>query len=345
MSCLIKYKWIVAMFFFTSIGITSLFAQRQTMFKPGEIWKDTEGNTINAHGGGMLYYNSTYYWFGEIKKGETWRVEHVTTWEDYRVNAGGVSCYSSKDLLNWKYEAVALKPNLTDSSNDLHTSKVIERPKVIYNSATKKFVMWMHVDAEDYSYSQSGVAVSDQPEGPYTYIGSVKPNGNMARDMTIFQDEDGKAYHIYSSENNTTMHICLLSDDYTTHTKNERRILIDQSREAPAMFKHNGKYYLITSGCTGWNPNPASWSVADEPLGEWKQQGNPCAGDKSETTFKAQSTYVLPVAGKQSQFIFMADRWNKTDLEDSRYIWLPLIIKNNKPVITWQSPWQLVLSQ
>jgi len=322
-----------------SISMQVLFAQKQTDFVPGETWKDTNGNPINAHGGGLLYYNGTYYWYGEYKKGSTWRVDYVTTWEDYRVQAAGVSCYSSKDLLNWKFEGVVLKPNTTDKTHDLHISKVIERPKVIYNKKTRKFVLWMHIDSEDYSYARSGVAVSDKPTGPFIFINSARPNGAMARDMTIFQDEDGKAYHFFSSENNATMHVCLLSDDYLSHTKTEKRILIDQSREAPAVFKYQGKYYLVSSACTGWAPNAASYAVADSPLGDWIQYDNPCTGNDAATTYQSQSTYVLPVAGKNNQFIFLADRWNKTNLEDSRYIWLPMLMKKNKPEIQWQDKW------
>jgi len=316
------------------------YTQKQSSFVPGEIWRDVDGNPINAHGGGVLYHEGIYYWYGEIKQGKTYRVSYVTSWEDCRVPAGGVSCYSSKDLLNWKYEGVALTPELADSSHDLHTSKVIERPKVIYNKHTKKFVMWMHVDTEDYSYSQSGVAVSDRPEGPYTYLGSIKPHGNMARDMTIFQDEDGKAYHFFSSDTNATMHVCLLSEDYLTHTDQDKPILVRQFREAPAVFKYEGKYFLITSACTGWSSNAAAYAVADSPLGNWVQYDNPCVGRDAEITFDAQSTFVLPIQGKPGNFIFMADRWNKTNLEDSRYLWLPLEMKGGKPRIYRKKQWR-----
>lgn len=322
-----------------SFSIQFLHAQKNLQFVPGEVWKDTEGNPINAHGGGILYYKGTYYWYGEYKKGTTWRVEYVTSWEDYRVNAGGVSCYSSKDLLNWKFEGVALNPNTTDSVHDLHISKVIERPKVIYNKKTKKFVMWMHLDSEDYSYAYSGVAVSDKPAGPFQFIKSERPNNAMARDMTLFQDEDGKAYHFFSSENNATMHVVLLSDDYISHATTETRILINQSREAPAVYKYKGKYYLVSSGCTGWSANPASYAVADSILGEWTQYDNPCEGPDADSTFRSQSTYILPVHGKKNVFIFLADRWNKLDLEDSRYVWLPMIMKDNRPVIQWMNTW------
>lgn len=328
--------------YFLLINSFTMIGQQNTDFVPGKIWKDINGNAINAHGGGLLYYHGVYYWYGEYKIGKTRRVEHITSWEDYRVNAGGVSCYSSRDLLNWKFEAVALSPNTKDSAHDLHVSKVIERPKVIFNKKTGKFVMWLHLDSEDYSYARAGVAVSDKPAGPFRFVKSDRPNDAMARDMTIFQDEDGKAYHFFSSENNATMHVVLLDDDYLSHTKIEKRILIDQSREAPAVFKFNKKYYLVSSGCTGWSPNPASYAVADEIFGEWKQYGNPCTGKNADSTYGAQSTYILPVQGKKNAFIFLADRWNKTNLEDSRYVWLPLMMKDEKPVISWEEKWNLL---
>jgi hypothetical protein len=300
----------------------------------GTIWKDTNGNPINAHGGGMLFHEGIYYWFGEIKKGKTWLVPDQQ-WEDYRVPAGGVNCYSSKDLVNWKFEAVALPSIIGNPAHDLDTSKVIERPKVVYNSKTKKFVMWMHVDANDYSYSQAGVAISDNPTGPYQYLGSIKPNGQMSRDMTLYKDDNDKVYLIYASESNKTMHVCLLSDDYLTPTTTYTRITSAQDREAPAVFKYKKKYYLITSGCTGWSPNPATYATADSLLGTWTQLGDPCSGPGSETTFRSQSTFILPLDGAKDTFLFMADRWNKTDLPDSRYVWLPLSMSGDKPMLKW----------
>lgn len=300
----------------------------------GDVWKDTEGNPINAHGAGVMYHEGTYYLFGEIKKGPTHLVPGQN-WEDYRVAAGGVSCYASKDLVHWQYKGVALAPDTTDSQSDLHISKVIERPKVIYNNSTGQFVMWMHIDKEDYSYARAGVAVSDRVEGPYTYIGSMQPNGNMSRDMTLFKDDDEKAYLIYASESNQTMHVCELTSNYLKPTTNDKRILVNESREAPALFKYENKYFLITSGTTGWLPNKALYAVADAPLGDWKQQGSPCIGPGADTTYGAQSTFVLPVEGKKDVYIFMADRWNKTDLKNSRYIWLPLLISGDRVTISW----------
>jgi len=291
--------------------------------------KDTDGHLINAHGAGVLFHEGTYYLYGEIKKGTT-RLVPGQSWEDYRVDAGGVSCYSSRDLRHWKYEGIALIPQPDDPGSDLHTSKVQERPKVVYNRTTGKFVMWLHVDHEDYSYARAGVATSDRPEGPFQYLSSVRPNGQMSRDMTLFRDNDDKAYLVYTSENNATMHVCLLSDDYLAPTPQYKRILIGQKREAPAVFSHEGKYYLITSLCTGWDPNAATYAVSDSMMGNWEQQGNPCTGPDADMTYHSQSSFVLPLQGQKGDFLFMADRWNKTDLERSDYLWLPLYLEKGR---------------
>jgi len=155
----------------------------------------------------------------------------------------------------------------------------------------------------------------------------------MSRDMTLYKDGDERAYLVYTSENNQTMHVCQLAANYLKTTTLDKRILINESREAPALFKHEKKYYLITSGTTGWSPNKAQCAVADAPLGNWKEQGNPLVGPGADTTFGGQGTFVLPIAGKKNTYIFMADLWNKTDLQTSRYIWLPLKIKDNKAIV------------
>ena len=306
---------------------------------PGEVWKDTDGNPINAHGGGLLYHEGTYYWYGEYKKGETILPEWAT-WECYRTDVTGVSCYSSKDLLNWKFEGIVLPAVKDDKKHDLHPSKVLERPKVIYNEKTKKFVMWAHVESADYSKACAGVAVSDSPTGTFTYVGSFRPNGAMSRDQTVFVDDNGKAYQFYSSENNATLYISELTDDYLKPTGRYTRNFVKQSREAPAVFKYNGKYYMLSSGCTGWDPNVAELAVADSIMGQWTTIGNPCTGPDADKTFYAQSTYVQQVYGKGNAYIAMFDRWKKKNLEDSRYVWLPLEFgKDGTIAIPWRDSW------
>lgn len=317
-----------------------VMAAEQKIF-PGNLWYDTDGNPINAHGGGILYENETYYWFGEYKKGDTWLPESNSDWGGTRVEATGIACYSSRDLYNWKNEGIVLKANKNDSTHDLHTSKVMERPKVIFNNKTNSYVMWFHCDSQDYAYARAGVAVSDHVTGPYNFIRSLRPNNAMSRDQTLFKDTDGKAYHIYSSEENMTMHISLLTDDYLEHVGNPKRIFIDRQREAPSVFKRKDKYYIISSGCTGWDPNPAEYAVADDIMGDWKVMGDPCIDDHKGTTFDSQSTFVFQVQGKPDSYILMGDRWNKNDLEQSRYVWLPVAFDKESIKIQWLSEWAI----
>lgn len=341
----------------------------ETSFRPGEVWLDAGGKPINAHGGGVLHHEGTYYWYGELKEGRTYLPMANKNWGGTRVVAGGVSCYSSTNLYDWKHEGTALPSNPKDPTHDLACENVLERPKVIHNARTGKFVMWLHQDSRDYQAARTGVAVSDSPTGPFTYLRSVRPNagikplnteehpltgkaashftrdfagGQMARDMTLFVDDDGKAYQIYSSESNDTLHISLLSDDYLEHSGQYVRVFPGRKMEAPALFKHQGKYYLIASGCTGWDPNPARSAVADHIFGPWTELKNPCRGEDAKITFGGQSTFVLPVAGKPGSFIAMFDRWKKWDLQDSRYLWLPLTFdEQGHPVVTWHDEWRL----
>lgn len=338
-------------------------------FRPGEVWLDTAGQPINAHGGGVLFHEGVYYWYGELKEGRTYLPGVNKGWGGTRVLAGGVSCYSSTNLYDWKNEGLALPSDAKNPDHDLACENVIERPKVIYNARTKKFVMWFHQDSPNYQAARSGVAVSDTPLGPFNYLGSIRPNagvtpqnatekdkvpdvkktaeshfksGQMARDMTLFLDDDAKAYHIYSSENNETLHISLLTDDYLKPAGQYVRVFSGRKMEAPAVFKRNGKYYLIASGCTGWEPNAARSAVADNIFGPWTELENPCRGQDAEITFGGQSTFVLQVAGKPDTYIAMFDRWKKWDLEDSRYVWLPLAFDpQGKPVVEWKNSWSL----
>ena len=356
-----------------SIIILAVFlnSAKAQVYNTGTLWKDTDGKYINAHGGGILYQKGTYYWYGEFKG--SGKLGNVAM--------DGVSCYSSKDLKNWKNEGLALKM-IDDGESLLQPGCLIERPKVIYNKKTKKYVMWFHheLKGKGYDAAMAGLAVADKPTGPFTYIKSLRPNkdkwpvnfpdslkkplgvderisnkdkdyhlrrikgdlvrrdfetGQMSRDMTLYVDDDGTAYQITSSEDNATLHINKLTDDYQGFTGEYYRILPGGSNEAPALIKHQGKYYLITSGTTGWSPNPARSFVADKIIGPYESLGNPVRGNDEEkaTTFHSQSTFILPVVGKKETYIFMGDRWVPGNAIDGTYVWLPLTFEEGKPVI------------
>ena len=305
------------------------------MFRPGAPWLDTDGNPIQAHGGGILCHGGTFYWYGENKNGPTL--------EGWRVDVIGISCYSSKDLVHWRNEGVVLPSRPDDPDHDLHPSKVAERPKVLFNKSTGKFVMWLHIDAPGYMKGHAGVAIADSPTGPFTYLGSSRPHGHISYDMTLWQEEDGTAYLVHTAENHSNLHVVTLSDDYLRPEGRYEKILLGRRREAPALFKHEGTYYLVSSGCTGWDPNPTEIAAAPHPLGPWEHLGDPCTGPEAPTSYHVQPTFVLPVPGHRGGFIFMGDRWIKEDLRDSRYAWLPVewTPGASHPLIPWRDAWSL----
>ncbi|MBN2182986.1 MAG: family 43 glycosylhydrolase [Sedimentisphaerales bacterium] len=332
----------------TTLGTSGTEQTKLNRFAPGETWPDTLGKHIQAHGGGIILRDDTFYWYGED------RTPGAQT---------GVSCYSSKDLYNWKHEAVALPHSALPA--DIRDETFIERPKVIFNPSTGKYVMWMHLEQTGYHFARAGIALGNKPEGPFTFLNHMRPVqydfgykdndpdrqkefGGTYRDMNLFVDDDGRAYTFYASEHNATMYIVRLNEEFTApetpivENKTWARAFIGKYREAPAPFKFKDRYYIISSGCTGWKPNAAEYAVAENILGPWQTKGNPCIGEEAELTFRSQSTFVLPVPGKPGCYIFMADRWTPRRLFDSRYIWLPFIIgADGTFTIEWLDNWDL----
>lgn len=335
----------------------------------GALWYDSEGNLINAHGGEIIFSDGRYWWYGEQRPDRRGEPQI------------GVSCYSSPDLQEWTFEGTVLTPEENDSLGVV-PGCIMERPKVVFNKKTQQYVMWFHheLKGQGYAAARAGVAVADNPRGPFRMIRSARanpeilpenlpadsspekissdsewwtpewysdvnnglfiyrdlPGGQMVRDMTIFVDDDGKAYHIYSSEENLTLHIAELTDDYTAHTGKYIRIFPGGHNEAPAIFKKDGKYWMIASGCTGWAPNEARMMCADDIMGSWTLFPNPCKGENAEKTFSGQSAFVLSLPDAKDSFIAIFDRWNPDNLMDSRYLWLPVSFTGDgTPEIIW----------
>ncbi len=323
-----------------------LIYDKRTSFLTGSYWYDDNGGLIQAHGGGILYDEKSgkYYWYGEAREPST-VPENLKSYASmgWRI---GVACYSSEDLYNWRYEGLALEmiegENLSYPQSDIRVGEVLERPKVIYNEKTGKYVMWMHIDNGWYGYSRAGVAVSDSAEGPFEYLGSCRPGGKMSRDMTVFVDDDGAAYLYFSTDENGCLACVRLSEDYLSCEDEATYCIWWQWREAPAVFKYKDTYYMITSGCTGWDPNAADYATAPSPKGPWTQHGSPCVGEGADITFGGQSAWVLPVDADSGKFIFIADIWRPADHKESGYIWLPIQINTDGSLrIEWVDEWKI----
>ncbi|MDR6906268.1 hypothetical protein J2X63_001954 [Agromyces sp. 3263] len=348
---------------------TATSTSTSTSFRPGQEWLDTDGNVIQAHGGQVVpstddQGRTVYYLYGEDRT------------NGYH-SSPGVHVYSSYDLYNWTDQGVALRAlsstaqfeepyfqalygDYTQAQKDAVyrdlgttpvsgvTPPIIERPKVIYNERTGKWVMWAHMDgpsetsSAQYAKAKAGVAIADSPFGPFRYIDSFylnsSPDGwdtpGMARDMNLFVDDDGTGYIIYSSEGNGTMFISKLNDEYTdlatpadeaVEGVDFNRIFVGWSREAPALFKHDERYFLLTSGTSGWAPNPTRYASATDLMGDWTEIGDPFPWWAQADSWNSQPSSVIPVDREHGKYIYMGDRWNGgTDLKNAQMVWLPL---------------------
>jgi hypothetical protein len=300
-------KYLAALGLLAAVGV---WAASQTI-KPGEIWLDNRGQHIQAHGGGLLKIGDTYYWFGED------RTQGLDPDKKF------VSCYSSKDLVNWTFRNQVLKQS--DPEN-LGRRFVIERPKVFYNAKTKKYVMYVHFDV-NYALARVGVATSDTVDGDYQFVNSFRPLGQQSRDIGQFIDDDGSAYLIFEDRPTKGFHVAKLSDDYLTVEKDV--CLIRAPLEGGAIVHYKGLYYALGSALTGWNPNPNKYATATSLEGPWSEFKD--IAPPETKTYGSQSTMLLKVVGtKATTVLFMGDMWKPQTQWDSRYLWMPVEIGDGK---------------
>ncbi|MDR6977836.1 hypothetical protein J2X68_004560 [Streptomyces sp. 3330] len=288
----------------------------------GTQFTDTSGSPVHAHGGGFLKVGSYYYWFGENRNADnTFRY---------------VDAYRSTDLRNWEFRNHVL----TRSSASELAAANIERPKVMYNASTGKFVMWMHKEnGTDYSEARAAVAVSDTVDGNYTWQGSFRPlDQHMSRDITVFVDSDGAGYMVSAARENYDLQIYRLTADYAGIASLVADPWHGGHREAPALFKRGGVYFMLTSGATGWSPNQQQYATATSLAGPWSAMTN--VGDS--TAYGSQTAYVLPVQGTSgTSYLYLGDRWGNSfggTVNDSRYVWLPLTFPSTTSLSMSWSP-------
>lgn len=302
-----------------------LFAQGKQEEKtiyPEQLWLDNKGNHIQAHGGGIIKIGKIYYWFGEYRA------------KDNDPEFRYVGCYSSTDLVNWKF----LKKIQFSDPENLGEGWVLERPKVYYNNLTKKFVMYMHLDDKKYKFARVGVAVSNKADGDYKFVKSFRPLGLESRDIGQFIDDDGSSYLVFESRPTKGFYIAKLSADYMDVEKVTS--FIQAPLEGGAIVNYKGLYYAIGSALTGWRPNPNKFATAKTLEGPWSEFVD--IAPPETNTYRSQSTMMIKVAGtKDTTVIFMGDQWKPATQWDSRYLWMPLQIGDGKLSLPAPQPWSL----
>ncbi|MBT1181360.1 bacterial Ig-like domain-containing protein [Bifidobacterium sp. CP2] len=266
---------------------------------------DNGGTHIQAHGGQVVKVGDAYYWYGEDRSNgydnspgvHAYMSKDLYNWTDLGVALKAVTSKAQlTDKTNKDFAYFDKAYHLTKSDGSVDTAKadaifpylntnpdqdgdgvkdsvqaIFERPKIIYNEKNKQYVLWWHSDGSttpggsNYARALAGVAVSDNPAGPFTMVGAYRlPNQNNwkqaagnpdwgengdSRDMTVFVDpKDRNAYVVYSTEANHSLYVAKLNDDYTNVVKTTTE---DQS-EGKKQYSADGQYpYILADGKPG----------------------------------------------------------------------------------------------
>lgn len=342
--------------------------------RPGKIWYDTNGKRIQAHGGSLLYAEGKFWWYGENKEGIT----GTATGESCPYWHHGVKLYSSDDLYNWKDEGFAVRES-NDEKNPFHPANIMDRPHILFNEKTGLYVLWAKTTAKwDFGIATFSICVGKDLHD-MQFLREITPTPYHAGDFDLFE-ADGKAYVVF--ENPHTEMICAeLTDDYTNLTGVYSSHLPQKCppfvREAPAVFVRNGKRYLLTSGTTGYYPNPSEIARMDSIHGEWTNLGDPCINDVHRNSFHAQFSSVFKHPFVEDLYIALGDRWltdlpvdlpdmcdvfhcmfdkerknpyvnvnlntlSEENTSEANYVWLPIRFdKDGNPYIEWLRDWKI----
>ena len=345
-------------------------AAQESLLPPGTVWTDQNGLHVNAHGGNVIHVGDTYYWYGESRSrvgGPMPGVSLYTSKDMLHWHDCGIVLFTVADTAcPIQRGCVIERPKVVRCP---HTDNYVMLFHLELKGKGYAAAMMGFADSPspegpftfrralrptagkwpmDFKRKDRKLARSHRPENykdwwtpawekavrEGMYVARDLKGGQMSRDQTIFVDDDGKAYQISSSEENLTLHINELTSDYMGFTGRYVRVAPGEMNEAPTLLKHNGTYWLITSGCTGWAPNEARMYSAKSIWGPWTRHPSPCRGPKAKTTFDGQGNYIF----RQGQrFIFMADRWQPKKLSESPHIWLPITFDaEGVPVIEWK---------
>jgi len=302
-------------------------------------WNDIYGNRINAHGGGIYYENGFYYWYGE----------DATGW-----SYNGIHCYRSRDLINWNDLGIVMSVDPNNNNSDIRKGCIIQRPKVVYNRSTGKYVCMFKLYPDGtYATSYMGIATADSPRGPFTYSNKFLGASNTGSgDFALYQSGDD-LYHIAVARGvqGRPSKFAKMRNDYKYPLNGGYTSMagVTNSTEGQAIIKRGNTFHLFGSGSSGFNPNPARYFTSTSLAGPWTSLGNPVFGTNSVTglgrdkTFGGQPTFINQVQGEDNQYIAMMDVWKPGNLGNSDYIWLPFTVDNSTNTfrLDWIPSWNL----
>lgn len=207
----------------------------------------------------------------------------------------------------------------------------LERITYSLHPSTQQIIMWAHLeDTANYDLAQVAVAYAI-PGQAFAFGGTYRPLGHDSRDLTFYVD--GSAGYLISATNtNTDMNIYSLTSNWTAVADLVVTVNKGAYREAPAMIKSNGWYYLFTSRAAGWFPSQPQYIAAQSVSGPW----SPPVVVGNTATFATQSGSVVTLPNNQSAML--ADRWSANwtpTAGDNRELMLPLALSPSNAFATY----------
>ncbi len=314
------------------------------------FWNDTSGNPIYSQGGGVFKFGDTYYWYGVHYTGAELYRANPTRKYDGDVSFVSIPVYSSKDLVNWKFEnRVATRSTGLGGGANLGQAGWVGRLGVSYNENTGKYVLV--VQAYLPSMGGNGVLIlrGDSPTDTFDYAHFqtqiVNSPTTGTGDQTVFTDDDGKDYLIFSNrEGRSRAFVSKLRESDSLRI--EPGVQIGQNsagREGNAMFKLDGKYYHAASDLHGWNTSvthvleSTTGNIQGAYTGEYT-----LAGTEMDYSHVTQTGFFVTVKGtKQNTVIFAGDRWADFAWNGIGYNqWMPVTRTGARPQFHSVSQWQ-----
>jgi hypothetical protein len=300
------------------------------------FWKDTSGTPIYSQGGGILKVGATYYWYG-VKYEAAVSYPVTGVWEKHRTRFNAVTAYSSTDLVNWKFEGDVIKAGATGKV--FEPGAWLGRLGVVYHSATRKYVL-----VTQYSSASMGggvlFATSDRPTGPFVYERLQPGIDNVVTpatgDQTVFIDDDGQPYLIFSNSNGrANLYVARLRPSDYLAIEPATHIFKSPGggREGNAMFKYKGLYYFCSSDLHGWNASHTYYMTASKITGPYSPEAI-MPGTEADFSHVSQTGFFIPVQGSAGTTILYAgDRWSNFAGNGLGYNqWLPLSFQGTTPV-------------
>jgi len=300
------------------------------------FWKDTSGNPIYSQGGGVLKVGDTYYWYGAKYNGAVSYYNNPSGGKNSNTSFNAITTYSSTDLAHWKFEGNAM------TTADINGGWV-GRIGVAYHPTTRKYVLVSQLD--------SGLvfATSSTPNGHFTKAGTQSSIGNvstgMSGDQSIFTDDDGKAYVIFSNKSGRShLYVSALRGSDFLHVENATNIYNSSAggREGNIMFKHDGTYYFCSSDLHGWNSSHTYCITSSKITGPYSPEFV-MQGTDADFSHVTQTGLAFSVTGTTGSFVmFGGDRWadfagNGIGYND----WVPVTFNGKTPVFNSMNQWNI----